>query len=251
MPVALPNLYTSPADIYDYLSAEGAQLRLDDHNLATGQTITVTQDAVGGALLLSISPLLYPLIRGSQLVFDGGGMTEGVTAVLTATAQVGAISLAVQPLDDDVNAQAQARDSGVNIVTGLRLVKGCTYGTSQVKLYCCSRYNDSDLVQAWSCNRWATVLGGRWVAKRNGRTAPQGIEDDWEEVKQELMLVRTSGLNIEDIGTRTSGWPFLSNTSVNIGYEIAKTRVESNISEGTPTQYAPFVDWDSLLTLDY
>ena len=39
------NLYTRPSDVYDYVGTEGVDLRLDDHNRATGQTIQATATA--------------------------------------------------------------------------------------------------------------------------------------------------------------------------------------------------------------
>ncbi len=245
--VNLPNLYCLPSDLYDFLGSEGAQLRLDDHNQATGQIVQTTADAALGATTLAITALQKPILRGTVLLFDGAGMETVVEATLTATAIVGATSLTVDTLSAGVNAQAQARDSGVNVALAARLVKGCSYATAQVKLYCCPRYDDSQLAQSWSVNRWATVLGSRWVAKRLSRACPAGIEKDYEEVIEELKGVRMSFLNIEDIGTRTSGWPFISNVSVNLGYDIAKVRVEPQISEATPTQYGQFVDWNAVM----
>ncbi len=244
-------LFCSPNDVFDYVGVEGAQLRLDDHSLATGQTIKTTAAAAIGATTLAVTALQYPLLAGSVLEFDGGGTTEVVEAILTAVATVGSTSLTVAALPVAIAALAQAQDSGVNLATAQRLTKGCQYGTSQVKLYCNNRYDDSVLAQSWSVNRWSTYLAGRWVAKRRGQTAPKGIEQDVEEALDELRQVRTGMLCIEDIGTRTSGWPFISNVTVDIGYNITKVRVEQPISELTPTQYGQYVDWSSVLGVEY
>ncbi len=245
------NLYCTPADIFDFLSVEGAQMRLDDHNLASGQTITVTTNAALGATALSVRALTSPLLRGSTLEFDGGGMLGVVEVVLSSTATVGSTSIATNPLPDAVNALAIASDSGVNVALAQRLVKGCRYGTSQVKLYCCSRYDDSQLQQAWSVNRWATALASRWVGRRCCRPCPKSVEIEAEEALEELKQVRVSMLNIEDIGTRTSGWPFISNVTVDIGYTYRKVRVEPQLSELTPTLYPQAIDWNAALSFEY
>ena len=251
MPVNLPNLYTLPGDIFDYLGSEQAQLCLDDHNQATGQILNATALAAVGATTISVTPLSSPLLRGTVLEWDGGGMDAVVQAVLTAAAPVGSTSLSVSALAAAINASAQARDSGVNVALAQRLVIGCSHGTARVKLYCCSRYDDSQLVQSWSVNRWATVCGARWLRKRRSQTAPKGIEDDFEEALEEMRQVQVGCLQIEDIGTRTSGWPFVTNTTVQIGYETARVRVEQSISEATPTQFGQFVDWSSVFSLDW
>ncbi len=251
MTLATLNLYCDPQDVYDYLGVEGAQLRLDDHRAATGQVITITADALQGATSLACMAITTPIIRGTMLEFDGGGAPAVVQVVLNATAVVGDTVLTTNPLEADVPALAIAEDNSINLALGARLVKGCNYGTSRVKLYCCSRYNDSDLQTCWSANRWATTMAGYWVAKRCCRPCPQSIADDYEEAMDELRLVQMGQLCLEDIGTRTSGWPFITNASVDIRYNVAKTRVETSISEATPTQYAQYVDWNSVLLLEW
>lgn len=245
MPVPLPNLYAAPSDVYDALGAEGVDLLLDDRNDATGQKIQASAGAAQGATSVPITALTFPLLAGSTLQFAGSGMDQlGVT--LSAVALTGATSLTVNPLSGPVNALASALDSGVNVAAARRLVKACQYGTSQVKLYCCTRYDDSQLVLAWSCNRWATTLGARWLCRRRRQSAPKGIELDAADAITEMMMVKSGALSIEDIGTRTSGWPYISNLDVDVRYEIGKVRVIPVLSEGTPTNYAQLVDWNSV-----
>ncbi len=250
-PATLPNLYAKPADLWDYLSSEAVDLRLDDHLLATGQTLRVTANAALGDVSLNVMPLQYPLLAGTQLEFDGGGTPAVVQVVLAATAGVGQTSLSVQPLTAAINALAQATDSGVNLATGARLVKACNYGTGQVQLYCQARYDDSDLAADWNANRWATILGGRWLCKRRAQPCPKGIEEDWKEAKEEMLAIQQGRLLLANTPLRTSGFPFISNVTIDVRYDYAKIRVEQPISEGTPTQYAQFVDWNSVLYLEY
>ena len=245
--VGLPNLYCTPGDVTFYLSSQGAQLRLDDANRATGQTVQVLANANQGDTSLSVAPLDAPLPAGTVLDFDGGGMSTIVEAVLTVTAPVGSTSLTVVPLPGPVTALAYAFDLGVTVATRAFITQAIQWATAQVKLYCCGRYQDSDLATCWSANRWATTLAAYRLSKRRAQPAPGGIKSDYDETMQELKSVRVGMLNIEDIGTRTSSWPFVSNTTVDIAYHTAKVRVEDTISEGTPTQYAQYVDWSSYL----
>jgi hypothetical protein len=251
MPVTLPNLYCKPGDVMDVLGVEGAQLRVDDHQLATGQTITVTANAAPLDTTLYVAPLTAPLISGTVLQFDGASMPARVEVTLSATAPTGTTALTVLALSASVNALAAAQDSGVNVALAALLVKGCQYATGRVKFYCCTRYDDNQLVNSWSVNRWATALAAQWVCRRRSQSAPKSIDEDVKEVLAEMKGVAVGAYSIEDIGTRTSGWPFFVNTTVNLNYEIAKTRVEPSISEGTPVQYGQFIDWNSALILEW
>jgi hypothetical protein len=248
-------LYCTPSDIYDLYGTEGGQLRVDDHNLATGQTVVVRATANAAATSIPVMGLRYPLLAGEVLEFDGGGMPAVVEVVLSATAKVGDTSLTVNPLSASVFAAAQAFGSGVNLALAQRLLKGCQYGTAKVQDYCLSRYNDSDLMANarlnGSVNRWATAIGARWVGRRRGQSAPEGVEAEAEEALSDLKEVRTGMMSVGGIATRTSGWPFLSNVTVDPRFDYAKLRVEQPLSELTPTQYGQYIDWNSVCWLEW
>lgn len=251
MPVNLPNLYTTPQDVYDQIGIEAAQLRLDDQNQASGQQVTATADALVSATSILVNALQYPLLRGTNLVFSDAQMSPPVEATLSAAALVGATTLTVVPLGAQVNSGAIAVDNGVNVWLAGLLIKATKYATARVKLYCCNRYNDSDLVNSWSVNAWATTIAARWLSTRLFRAAPVQIESAYEEAMEELKAVQASQLNIEDIGTRTSGWPSLSNVTVDVSYTDRKVRVEPNISEPTRTQYPQAIDWTSAFLWEF
>lgn len=251
VPATLPNLYTSPNLVFDWLGTEGVDLRLDDHNRATPQKVVATADAAPGATSLSVAALAYPLLRGTTLRFDGGGMSDVVSVVLTATAVVGGLTLPVEALAGAVNAQAAALDTGVNVALANRLLAGCRYGTTQVKLYCCGRYDDDQLVLSYQAQQWATILAARWVCRRRGNTAPESIERDAEEAVHQLEMVNRGEVQVPEVGTRTACHPFLTNVTVDVRYDVAKVRVEPQISEGTPTQYPQYVDWSSIFFLEW
>src|SRR3954465_1854745 len=120
MPVTLSTLFCTPQDVWDLLSVEGVDLREDDHNLATGQIIQTTADAVVGATTISVTALPVPLLRGAQLTFDAAGMDVPVTATLSAVGSLNATSISVVALVTQINSGAQARDSGINTATGAR-----------------------------------------------------------------------------------------------------------------------------------
>ena len=247
MPITLSTLFCTPQDVWDHLSAEGVDLRLDDHNLATGQIIQVSSDAAIAAVSLSVNALPVALLKGAQLTFDGANMSAPVTVTVTAAANVNDTSLTVAALSAAVNSGAQARDSGVNAATGARLVVGTRKGTSKVKLYCNSRYDDSQLVLSGTICDWATIIASKFLCTRRGQGCPKSIREEYEEIMEEMKAVQCGQLEIEDIGTRGVDWPVVTNVIVNPAYDFQRARVQPNISEQTPTAYGQFIDWNSAM----
>lgn len=242
-------MFCTPQDVWDLLSVEGVELREDDHNLATGQTIETTAAAAAGATSLTVTALPVALLRGAELTFDLAGMAAPVVAKLTAAAAVGATTLQVTALTAAINAAAQARDSGVNASTGARLVRATTHGTSKVKLYCNQRYDDSQLVLSGTVNNWATLGAAKWMCIRRGQPCPKSIMADYEEALEEMRMVQSGQLSIEDIGTRGVDWPTVTNVIVDPTRNGMRARVQPGISEGTPTAYSQFIDWNSAALL--
>lgn len=249
MPITLTTLFCTPNDVWDLLSTEGVDLREDDHNLATGQVITVAADAAAGATSITVAATPVALLAGAQLTFDGANMNAPVTATLTAAAALGATSLTVAALATAISNTATARDSGVNAATGARLLVGCRKGTSKVKLWCNARYDDSQLVLSGTVLDWATVGAARFLCTRRAQGCPKSIQAEWEEAVEEMRMVQSGQLSIEDIGTRGVDWPSMSNVTVNPGYDGMRARVQRYISEGTPTAYGQFVDFNSAMGL--
>src|SRR5579862_1807714 len=123
MPVTLATLFTMPQDVWDLLSAEGVDLRQDDHNLATGQIIQTSSDTPIGSTTMAVVATPVALLAGAQLIFDGAGMPSPVQVQLTAAANVGATSLSILQVTNtgstpvvgatttDIPSGAVARDS--------------------------------------------------------------------------------------------------------------------------------------------
>jgi hypothetical protein len=247
--VTLNTLFCSPQDVWDLLSVEGVDLREDDHNQSTGQIIVTNADALVDATTISVAATPVALLRGTVLVFDGGGMSVPVQASLSAAAGVGATSLTVDALAIQINSGARARDSGVNAATGARLVTACRKGTSRVKLYCNGRYDDSQLVLAGTVCDWAATIAAKFLCERRAQGCPKSIKAAYDEYLEELRMVQYGQLAIEDIGTRGSDWPSMSNVIVNPSHDGMRVRVQRAFSEQTPTSYSQFVDWNSAVML--
>lgn len=255
MALTLPNLYCTPNDLYRRMSVEGVKLRLDDRDQATGQQVTATANAAVGATTINIAALQSPLLRGSVLTFSGGGMADSLDVTLTATAALGATSLSVGALTAPVYVNSSALDDGTDLALAVVMAEACQVGTGQVKDYCCPRYQDSDLAnnasEKGAAFRWALAVACRYLGRRCCRPCPKPIVEEAKEAIDEMKGVRSGNFNIADIPTRTSGWPFLSNVTVNPAYDTVKLRVEQVISEPTPTQYPQFPDWSSVFLLQW
>lgn len=252
MPITLSTLFTSPQDVWDMLSTEGVDLREDDHNQASGQIIQTTADFVPGPIVMAVTALPVALLSGAWLTFDGAGLTVPVQVQLAAAASIGATSIFItQPTTVTIPAGAQARDSGVNAATGARLMVGARKGTSKVKLYCNQRYDDSQLKLAGSVLDWATICACKFLCTRRAQGCPAGITADYDEAVEEMKMVQSGQLAIEDIGTRGVDWPTFTNITVNPGYDGMRSRVEPNISEQTPTGYSQFIDWNSAAIFEH
>jgi len=251
MPAILPILYCSPSDVYDQIGVEAAQLRLDDQNNASGQRVQTIANAAINDTNISIQALQYPLLRGTNLVFSDAGMDTPIEVTLTSVASVGATTLAVVALTTAIPATAIAIDNGVNVWLAGLMAKACKYATDRVNMFCTNRYDEGSLAESWTVNQWATTIASHWLATRLFRAAPQQIKESYDEAMLELRDVQASKINIAGIGTRTSGWPFLSNVSVDPVYVIRKVRVEAQISEPTPTQYPQAIDWSSYWLLEW
>ena len=247
MPIELSTLFTTPQDVWDMLSTEGVDLRMDDHNLATGQMIVTSAAAAVDAISITVQELPVSLLRGAELVFDGAGMEGPVAVRLTSVAATGATTLAVEALTTAINSGAIARDSGVNAATGARLLVGTRKGTSKVKLYCNARYDDAQLALSGTVLDWATICAAKFLCTRRAQGCPKSILADYEEAIDEMRQVQSGQLYIEDIGTRGADWPSMSNVTVNPGYDGMRARVQRAISEQTPTAFYQFIDWNSAL----
>lgn len=126
---------------------------------------------------------------------------------------------------------------------------GARKGTSKVKLYCNARYDDSQLVLSGTVLDWATIAAAKFLCTRRAQSCPKSILSDYEEAIEEMRMVQSSELSLEDIGTRGVDWPSISNIIVNPGYDGMRARVQQGISEQTPTAYGQYVDWNSAALL--
>ncbi len=97
---------------------------------------------------------------------------------------------------------------------------------------------------------WATVAAAKFLCTRRAQGCPKSIKEDYDEAVEEMRMVHSGQLSIEDIGTRGVDWPTVTNVMVNPAYDGMRARVQTNISEQTPTAYSQFIDWNSAFLLE-
>lgn len=250
----LGDLFCSPQDIFDWLGTDAVQLREDDRNQASGQTVATTVAAVLGATSLTITALQYGMLKGTVLQFQNAGMDTPLEVTLSAAAVATATTLSVVALTADLPSGAQATDNGVNVWLAGMGVRACQYATSRVKLYCTNRYQASDLYansqSRGSVNEWAVTIAARWIGSRVYRSPPSSVDEKYQETMAELKSVQSGQLAIESIGTRSAGWPFMDNLTGIDWLTYTKTRVESLTSDPIPSISPQFVDWNSVFSLE-
>lgn len=243
-------LLCMPQDVINRVGISGMQLREDDANLASGQTISATAAASVGAVTISIAALQYPLLNGTVLTWNQAGVEEPVSATLTAAASAGATSLTVAALTTAIPSGAQAIDNGVNVWQASLALTGCKYATDHVAMYC-NRYDIANLRTSWMVNQWATTFAVHWLGTRRMMPAPTGIQAEYDLALEELKQVRSGQLLLPNVAPRTSGWPFMSNVTIDLNFPVRRVRVEASISEPTPTQYAQSIDYNSILSVGW
>ena len=251
MPVAMPTLFCQPQDVFEKFGVEALQLRLDDQNQASGQSIQASATAAVGATTITVPATQYAMLRGTLLVFSDAAMEAPVEVTLNAAAAAGATSLTVVALATEVPSGAIAIDNGVNVWLGGMLLKACRIATNKCQDYLLTRYDMTSLTNSWTVMDWATSIAAHWLATRLFRAAPQQIQSAYELAIEELKEVRSGQMNLANTGPRTSEWPSLSNVTVDPTYTVRKVRVEASISEPTPTQYPQAVDWNSYLLFEW
>lgn len=123
------------------------------------------------------------------------------------------------------------------------VVQGINWATSRVNMYCEFRYDVADLAASWLVNDWATIMAIRFLCSRRGNPVPDAFQQLYKEAIDDLKSIRAGQFDIPDIGTRSPAHPAWSNQIVRQEYWQKKLRVETQISDKTPTSYPQNVDW--------
>lgn len=115
-------------------------------------------------------------------------------------------------------------DGSPDSVGGIPIIdQALNWGTAQVKFYCATRYDDSELVKSWLVNSWATILAAVFLCSRRLNSIPNSVHmlayGDREGgafqrgvhgnqgVMGDLRAVRAGAAQIPDINLRNEDTP--------------------------------------------
>jgi len=150
----------------------------------------------------------------------------------------------LEALDDNADGEIDGPEAGY-------MTQGINYAAARIMAYCQGLYDVTDMTHSWLVNEWASILAAHYVRCRRGNPVPESLKElvfgDGSEnnkgVMGELAAVQRQELQLDGIGYRNVPWPAWSNIRVDSRYRLRQARVERPISEQTPTQYAPNIDW--------
>ncbi len=169
---------------------------------------------------------------------------------MAPTAQLGTLFTTEGDVQAYLGVDAEAlrlTDQGESSPTATELnyliINGINWATSRINMYCQFRYDAADLAQSWLVNDWATIFAARWLCSRRGNPVPQSLEAMYKEAIEDLKRVRAGQYDIPDIGTRSPAHPAWSNQIVRQQYWLKRLRVETPISDNTPTSYPQSIDF--------
>jgi Protein of unknown function (DUF1320) len=119
------------------------------------------------------------------------------------------------------------------------------WASAQINCYAAGLYSPVNLAQSWTVNRWCAIIAARRLCMRRGNPVPKSLAEDYKETMEELASVRRGDLPIDPniIGYRNNMSFAWSNVTMQPGYRLRKVRVETQISDPTPTSYPQSIDW--------
>ena len=105
------------------------------------------------------------------------------------------------------------------------------WASAKVNFYCAQLYDLSDLATSSWVNGITTIIATQMLCGRRANPVPGSIGAMYKEAMQDLVLVRTSAVQIPDIGYRDVAWPAWSAVRVDPMYRLRQQRIERPISE--------------------
>lgn len=249
MPPAPPAIvFTDVGSVAGLLGASGLKLRLDDDGITTG-SISSTASSTPIRVTTTGS---HNLVSGS-VVQISGIVGSGVTAN-----GVWVVSVFSGTQFDLIGSVASNSSAGGTWTAIPQPESGwavnATYtGTAKVNRYLQQMYDSADLALSWSVYNWATVLACQWLCSRRGNPIPSSLVMLLRETLDDLEMVRSGDMVIEDIALRNTLAPCWSNVRLDrSGYSIfKKLRVERSTSDRTRTNFPQKADLLDALASPY
>lgn len=122
------------------------------------------------------------------------------------------------------------------------LTQAITWASARINLYCLGRHAAADLAASPIVSYWCSVIAAPMLAKRRGNPVPASLAQTYEEVMEDLKMVRSGEVSLADVATRDSSFPVWSNVRVDVRYDLAKVRKQRPISSSKGDQSGSVVD---------
>lgn len=104
--------------------------------------------------------------------------------------------------------------------------------TDIVNQYVLGIYDEEDLANSRWVRSRATWIGCRLVCLRRAQPVPKALIERYQEVLEDLKMVRRGEIQIPRLGTSSNMLPAMSNLRVDDRYYSRKIRVNPSISAG-------------------
>lgn len=125
--------------------------------------------------------------------------------------------------DDDADAHLTASETAY-------ATRAIQWATARVTTYC-SAYKQSSLQNSWMANWHCTVIAAYLLCCRRGNPVPGSIADSYEEVMEELKLIRKGDLVLADAPMRDNAMPGWINVGApDLRFRWVKLRQQRAIS---------------------
>jgi len=232
-------LYTGPVDIAGSLGASGLKLRLDDDGLTAGVITGATN-----ANPIVITSVGHGLNTGNLAQITGvlgNDAANGMWFITRLTVDTFSI-----PIAGNGTYVTGGTLAGILQPEAGWLLNAANIGTATVNRYCQTLYDTADLALSWSVYNWATWIATQWLCIRRGNPIPSSILNAYLETLDNLEMVKSQQMCIEDIGLRNTCMPCWSNVRIDQRWNIKKMRVETVLSDRTHPNFPQKQDFGSV-----
>jgi phage gp36-like protein len=117
--------------------------------------------------------------------------------------------------------------------------------TETINYYCFTHYEPGHLKTSGWINRRAVDLAVYLLSIRRGNTPTASMEKLYKQAIMWLEGVHSAKYEVPGIPVRATQAPAFSNVRIDQRYPVQRIRVETVLSERTPTPYAQPIDWSA------
>ena len=141
-------------------------------------------------------------------------------------------------------------DDGTTVVTTYeyaRLTRIIYFATQEVDMYLANKYLRVDLQNSYLIYYWASIIAAYRLTQRRCGNVPQSLQSEYEGVMELLLKIQRGELPIAGMPGKNGVGISLSNVRMDPFFRTKGQRVETQISDSTPTAFRQDKDVGSVL----